>query len=219
MKTMSQWFCAAGACVMLAGTAQAGEVYGGVGLPGLMLGYAQPLNERITLRGDLATLGSRDYNTTRDGVAYAGSVKAYRAGVFADWFAFSGGFRFTGGLTFNTLKADLSASGAGKKIQLGNANAEYTLTANDRLAMSIKFPSATPYLGIGYGHHGGKGLVFAWDVGASIGKPKVSISGEGAVLGAAATQTDIAAEQAKIQRDLNKIPIVPQISLAVGYRF
>jgi hypothetical protein len=219
MKRVSRWVCAAGAGLALAGAVQAGEVYGGIGLPGLMLGYAQPINERFTVRGDVATLGSRDYNTTRDGVAYAGSVKAYRAGVFADWFAFAGGFRLTGGLTFNTLKADLSASGAGKKIQLGGANTEYTLNADDKLAMSIKFPSATPYLGIGYGHHVGKGLVFSWDVGASIGKPKVTITGTGTLLGAAGTQSDIAAEQAKIQKDLNKIPIVPQISLAVGYRF
>jgi hypothetical protein len=206
--------------LLLAGAAQAaGEVYGGIGLPGLMLGYAQPLNQRFTVRGDVATLGSRDYNTTRDGVAYAGSVKAYRAGVFADWFAFSGGFRVTGGVTFNTLKADLSASGAGKTIQLGNANTNYTLNADDKLAMSIKFPSATPYLGIGYGHHGDKGFGFSWDVGASIGKPKVAITGTGTLLGAAGTQSDIAAERAKIQRDLDKIPIIPQISLAVGYRF
>lgn len=220
MRKMCRSVGAAGALVVLAGAAQAaGEIYGGIGLPGLMLGYAHPLNERFTVRGDVATLGSRDYKTTRDGVAYAGSVKTHRVGVFADWFAFSGAFRVTGGLTFNTLKADLSASGAGKKIQLGNANTEYTLNADDKLAMNIKFPSATPYLGIGYGHHGGKGFVFSWDVGASIGKPKATITGTGTLLGAAGTQSDIAAEQAKIQKDLNKIPIVPQISLAVGYRF
>ena len=215
MKRMSRWVCAAGAGLALAGAVQAGEVYGGIGLPGLMLGYAQPINERFTVRGDVATLGSRDYNTTRDGVAYAGSVKAYRAGVFADWFAFSGGFRVTGGLTFNTLHADASASGTAN-TQIGSNT--YDLTSS-RLDLRIRFPGTTPYLGIGYGHHAGKGFVFAWDIGASIGKPKATITGSGPALTGAQAQADIAAEQAKIQKDLNKIPIVPQISLAVGYRF
>ncbi len=200
-------------------TTQAGEVYGGIGLPGLMLGYAHAYSPSLTARVDVATLGSRNYSTTRDGVAYSGSIKAHRAGVFGDWFVFSGGFRLTGGVTFNTLSAAVAAVGAGKVLQLGDANTSYTLTADDRLDLAIAFPKTTPYIGIGYGHHSGKGLGFVWDIGASIGKPKVTAKGSGTALSAAQAQTDIAAEAAKIQKDLDKVLIIPQVTLGLSYRF
>lgn len=208
--------------VALAGAsmaAQAGEVYGGIGLPGLMLGYAHAYSPTLTARVDVATLGSRDYSTTRDGVAYTGSLKAHRAGVFGDWFVLSGGLRLTGGITFNTLSAAVAAVGAGKVLQLGDANTPYTLTADDRLDLAIRFPKTTPYIGIGYGHHSGKGLGFVWDIGVSIGKPKVTARGSGTALSVAQAQTDIAAEAAKIQADLDKLAVIPQISLGISYKF
>ena len=49
--------------------AQAGEVYANVGLPGIGLGYAHPIDSRFTVRADFMTLGSRSKSTTEEGIA------------------------------------------------------------------------------------------------------------------------------------------------------
>jgi hypothetical protein len=51
-----------------AGTASAAEVYFQAGLPGVGLGFAQPLNPWAGVRGDVVTLGSRDRNGTEEGI-------------------------------------------------------------------------------------------------------------------------------------------------------
>ena len=128
-----------------AGAAHAGEVYAGAGLPGLMLGYAQPIDERFTVRGDWATLGSRQKQTTQEGVNYDAKVGFNRLGLFADWFV-SGGFRFTGGVTFNNLKADLVARGDGV-TQFTIGGQTFTSDPADRLNVKVSYPKVTPYLG------------------------------------------------------------------------
>lgn len=192
--------------------AHAGEVYGGIGLPGLMIGYAQPLNERFTLRADVATLGSRTLNRTEEGVDYSVRLKARRIGAYADWFVLGGGFRVSGGVTSNDYRLSMSAKSATNISVGGNT---YTGTS---LAVTIKFPSATPYVGIGYGHHGGKGLGFVWDLGASIGKAKVTANAVG-FPNNAQFNADLDRELEQLRGGVGKIRILPQASIAVSYKF
>jgi len=192
--------------------AHAGEIYGGIGLPGLMLGYAQPLNERFTLRADVATLGSRTLNRTEEGVDYSVKLKTQRVGAYADWFVLGGGFRFSGGVTSNDYKLSMSAKST-TNISIGGNS--YTGTS---LAVTIKFPSATPYVGIGYGHHGGKGLGFVWDLGASIGKAKVTANAVG-FPDNAQFNADLDRELEQLRSGVGKIRILPQASIALSYKF
>jgi hypothetical protein len=46
--------------MLAASQVKAGEVYVPIGIPGLGIGYAYPLNETFALRGDFMTLGQRD---------------------------------------------------------------------------------------------------------------------------------------------------------------
>jgi hypothetical protein len=190
----------------------AGEIYGGIGLPGLMLGYAQPLNERFTLRADVATLGSRTLNRTEEGVDYSVKLKAQRIGAFADWFVLGGGFRVSGGVTSNDYKLSMSAKST-TNISIGSNT--YSGTS---LEVTVKVPSATPYLGIGYGHHGGKGLSFVWDLGASIGKAKVTANAVG-FPDNAQFNADLDRELEQLRSGVGKIRILPQASIAVSYKF
>ena len=192
--------------------AHAGEIYGGIGLPGLMLGYAQPLTERLTLRADVATLGSRTLNRTEEGVDYSVKLKAQRISAFADWFVLGGGFRLSAGLTSNDYKLSMTAKST-SNISIGGNT--YSGTSLD---VTIKFPSATPYLGIGYGHHGGKGLGFVWDLGASIGKAKVTATTVG-FPNNAQFNADLDRELEQLRGGVGKIRILPQASIAVGYKF
>jgi hypothetical protein len=199
--------------------AQAGEVYGGIGLPGLMLGYAHAYSPTLTARVDVATLGSRSGNRTEDGIAYAGKIEAHRAGVFGDWFPFQGGFRLTGGVTFNKVGLALGAQpGAGGSITIGGQTVN-ALAAGDRFDVSIKFPSATPYLGLGYGHHAGKGLGFHADLGVSIGRTKLTATASGPNLSTAIAQADIDRELAELRDGVGKVRVLPQVSIGLNYRF
>lgn len=200
--------CAAGA--------QAQEVYTGIGTHGVMLGYAHALSPDFTLRGDFGTLGSRTRNETDSGIDYEGKLTYNRLGLFGDWFAFGGGFRFTGGVTFNNMKLDLVAKGNGQPITIGNTT--YATDSTDRLNVKIEFPKTTPYLGIGYGHQLSSGWGFVFDLGASIGKARVSETHSGTHLGQA-SQADIDAELAEIRNDAGKVKAIPLIGLGFNYRF
>ncbi len=197
-------------------TAQAGELYGLIGVPGAGVGYAQPLNDSFTLRGDFVTLGSRNKTATEEGIAYDGTLKARRAALLADWYPMQGTFRFSGGATFNTYQIDLVATGAGGSLTIGNTT--YVTTAADRLDVQIKFPSTTPYFGIGWGHQGGSGLRFAFDIGASFGRAtlKAAVSGPQA---ANVTQADIDTELAQLREGVGKVRAIPQLTFGIGYSF
>lgn len=200
-----------------AGSAHAGEVYGGGGLQGLLIGYSQPLNDRASLRIDYSTLGSFSRTKTENGIIYNAAIEANRIGMFADWFITSSRFRLTGGLTSNNFKGDLAGGGTGSTITIGNNT--YALSSGDRFDVQINFPNTTPYLGIGWGHQQAeKGWGFHADVGASIGKAKVSarVSGN---LASLVSQTDIDTELAQIREGAGKITFLPQLSAGVSYRF
>lgn len=215
MMNIKRRLAALALATVAVGGAHAGGVYGGIGLPGLMIGYAQPLNERFTLRADVATLGSRSVTRTENSISYSGSVEARRVGVFADWFVLRGGFRATGGLTFNKFGLDLSAqTAAGQTITIDGT----PYTQGGRLDVNIKFPNTTPYVGIGYGHHAGKGLSFVWDLGASVGRATVKGTLGGA-LATAVPQAKLDAELADIRNGVGKIRVLPQASIALSYKF
>ncbi|MDP4301066.1 hypothetical protein [Leptothrix discophora] len=207
----------AACAVLLAGTAQAGEFYGQVGFPGAGIGYAQPVSDSVTLRADAISMGTRESDYDEEGITYKGKLKANRVAVFADWFPFGGVFRFTGGLASNKFDLTLDASGSGQQIDVGGTR--YTLNAGDGLTMSIKYPRTMPYFGVGWGHQPNvSGLRISFDVGALIGKPKVSATGRGQLANPSA-QADIDREVAEINDGIGKVSVLPQFSFSLGYSF
>ena len=196
--------------------AHAQELYLKAGLPGVMLGFAQPLGPLFGVRADYATLGNRSERRSEDGIDYDGKLKADRAALLVDLFPFAGSFRISAGVTANQYKLDLLATGAGGSITVGNTS--YTTTANDRLAVTVKYPSSTPYLGIGWGHQSNTGLRFSFDLGAMFGKAKVSyaLSGPWA---SQVSQADIDAELAELREGVGKVKAIPQLTLGIGYSF
>lgn len=212
------------ACLTLglaATAASAGEVYGNLGLPGLMVGYAQAINPMFTVRGDFATLGNYSKNQTESGIDYKAKLAFNRLGLFGDYFPFSGGFRLTGGLTMNNQKIEMTSTAqAGTIINVGDK--PVLLAADDRLYVQIKMPSTTPYVGLGWGHQqADKGLGFVADLGATLGKAKLDVQATGTNLGnrAYVTQADIDQETQQLRDGVGKITFIPQISLGMNYRF
>jgi len=209
------------AALAASGAAQAGEAYGSLGTTGVLLGYGQALNDRVKLRADLSTLGSHRERFTEEGIEYDGRLKAHRLGLFADYFPGDGGWRVTGGVTFNDYRVDATGRGSGGTITIGGT--VYPVTADDRFDVAVKLPSVTPYLGIGYGiapsRASGRGWGANFDLGAMFGRPKVSGSVSGPVLGAAVTQADIDRELAEIRQSTDDFKVFPQVSFGVSYRY
>lgn len=215
MKTIWTALALCGACV---GSAHSGEVYTGIGTHGVTLGYAQSISPSVTVRGDVATFGSHRSTEVEEGITYDAALKYSRAGLFADYFV-SGGFRVTGGLTFNTINLNLLASGAGTTINIGGT--DYTLTADDRFNVRVEMPKVMPFIGVGYGHQpADAGFGFHFDIGASIGKAKLTATASGpAFANQAQVQADIDAELAELRDGVGKLKAIPLISLGINYRF
>lgn len=217
MLTLTRGTLAAALFLALGSTAaQAGEVYGSVGFPGLMLGYAQPLAPHFGVRADYATLGTRTKQQEEEGVLYDAKLNTSRIGLFGDVYPFAGVFRITAGLTVNNYKMHLDATGANGSITIGDTT--YPTSAADGMTVDIKFPRTTPYLGIGWGHQADSGWRAAFDIGAMFGKLKVTSTTRG-VLATEVAQADVNKELAEIRDTTDKVRFIPQITLSVGYSF
>lgn len=208
--------------LVLVSGAQAQEVYGGVGLFGVQLGYAHALSPSLTVRGDYLGLGQRSDTANESGTEYQVNLKWNRTAVLLDWFPFAKStVRLTGGATFNQVGFDLKASGAGTSVDINNTS--YTLGPNDAMHIKIKLPSTTPYLGLGWGHkQGGRGWGFHADLGVSIGQFKVTETRTGQLANGGAfgvTQTDVDQELIEVRDGVAQLKFMPQATLGLSYRF
>ena len=188
-----------------------------IGIPGIGVGYAHPINEYLAVRGDFMTLGQRDKTTEESGISYRGKIRFERAALLLDAFPFSGTFRVTGGLVANNYKLALDANGAGGSLTIGDR--KYTTFAGDGINVQIKFPSTTPYLGIGWGHQAGSGWRFSADLGAAIGTATVTATVRGNLANQPDIQSNLDKELVDLRDGVGKIKFIPQISLGIGYSF
>jgi hypothetical protein len=209
------------ALAALGSAAQAQDIYLGLGLPGLYtLGYAHPVGSSWGLRGEYASGLSKDVTGTDNGVSYTGSIKASRTAVFADWFPFNGGFRLVGGLTANDMQFNVNALGTGNATINGNT----VSMVGNYFNVNLKYPTATPYFGVGYGHQSlnTKGLGFYADVGVMFGSFTADVTtnlvgktGTGGTI----TQADVDAQKQTMNDSLGGLKILPSASVGLVYRY
>jgi len=201
--------------------APARDIYFGSGLPGLVgLGYASPMGDTWGLRAEYAGGLKLSQDGTSNGVAYAGSVNASQLGGFVDWFPFGNGFRLVGGITANDIKAGLIGNGTGT----ATINGKTVSMAKQTFNVDIKFPSTTPYLGIGYGHQKTEepGLGFYADFGVMFGAFTSGVSTtltNGPIGGVTITQADVDAQTQNMRNSLANVNYLPRISIGASYRF
>jgi hypothetical protein len=205
------------ALAAIGGVAQAQDSYIGLGLPGLYtLGYAYPMSPTLGVRGEYAGGLSVNKDGNQDGVNVIGNFKASRLGAFADWFPMGGGFRLVGGLTANDIKADLNGVGSG----FSTINGKTVDMTGETFNVQVKFPSTTPYLGIGYGHQKSdtKGFGFYADLGVMIGTFTADTT-TSLVNKKGVTQADVDAQTQKIRDSLSGMSALPSASLGLLYRY
>ena len=204
-------------CALFAPHVVAGEVYVPIGIPGIGIGYAHPLDANFAVRADVMTMGRRSKATEESGINYQANLKLERAALLVDGFPFAGSFRFTGGLVASNYKLALDASGAGGSLTIGGRT--YTTTAGDGINVQIKYPSTAPYLGLGWGHQAGSGWRFSADLGAAIGKAKVTATARGNLANQPDIQSNLDKELAELRDGVGKVKAIPQVSVGIGYSF
>jgi hypothetical protein len=197
------------------------DVYLGLGLPGVVaLGYAVPLGQTWGVRAEYAGGPKLSQDGSNNGVAYTGSVNASHFGGFVDWFPFGNGFRLVGGFTANDAKASLIGNGTGTATINGKTVSMVGQTFN----VDIKFPSTTPYIGIGYGHQKSDlpGLGFYADAGLMFGTFTTAVTTSltnATIDGVTITQADVDAQTQSMRDSLAKFNLLPRIAAGATYRF
>jgi hypothetical protein len=194
--------------------ARSAEVYGGIGTTGGEIGVAQTLAGSLALRLDANALSYSTHFST-SGIDYDAKLKATNAGAYLDYFLVSS-VRVTGGALIGSRKFHGTATGLGSTISLNGVS--YPVAAGDALDFDAKFPTLTPYLGLGFGHQPGAGLGLYADAGVAYGRPKVTLS-PSASLAAKVSATDLAGEQASVQDKADRYRAYPVLKIGLTYGF
>lgn len=224
------------------------EVYSKVGLPGVAVGAGYGINEYVSVRADYATLGSIKRDFKKREFAYNAKLKNDKLNLMVDFFPFKNGFRITSGLGLLATKA--SATGHVKnpinqRFKLGNQTYHIQIDEKDKAYAEIKYPSVSPYLGLGYGHHikqkNGNEWGFLFDVGVYFGSAKTHLSLSQTLndklvdadqvasqaSGTARTRAESQAyinqnleqERSKVSEVSSRFKVLPAVSLGISYNF
>jgi hypothetical protein len=205
---------AALAVASIAPASFAGEIYSGVGTDGIAAGYAQSITPLLCARVEGEFLDfSKGISTSN--VNYDGKLKNASAGLFLDVFPFRGNFRITAGALIGDRRIDVTANGQSNVT----INGKSYNSVGQSLNGSAKFPTVSPYVGIGFGHQAThKGFGFYGDLGVAYGRPNVSLTASPGLL-AEAGQANIDAERQQLQNKANNLKFYPVIDVGVKYAF
>lgn len=245
MKTKLSYSIVALATAFAFGTvnAQDLEVYGKAGIPGVGVGVGYGVNEDVTVRGDFTTVGSikRDFNYRA--FDFDAKASSNKLNVNADYFPMkNNAFRLTTGLGFGSSKLTATGKSEGNSKQtfkVGGKTYEVDLSSNDTLDVELKYPTVSPYFGIGWGHDVKRKKAGEWgftaDLGFYAGKPKTSVNinsdlrqklidSDVSRLGsveAAEQELDnrIATETRKVKDKVEKYKVIPVLNVGFTYNF
>ncbi len=203
------------ASALLAPRAGATELFGGLGSNGLEVGVSERVGGRAGLRASAEFLKlSRDFQT--DGGTYDTRLKFSNLGIYGDYFIAGGGFRLSAGAVIGSRKVTGNAVPTNGFLTINGSS----YPANgESIGADAKFPSAAPYIGIGYGHHQPtKGSGFYIDLGVVIGKANARLLPSAGVV-AAAGQANLDAEQRKLQDSVDKLKAYPVLKFGFSFAF
>lgn len=195
------------------------------GIMGIGLQVAKLVTPHVGIRAG-GTYFSLSRTITQTDVEYDASLKLGSIKGLVDLFPGSrGAFHLSGGVLANLTKVDATGNCSGT-IDINNHN--YTCAELGKLTGSVKFPSASPYVGLGFGTPAkGSRVHFVMDLGAAFGAPTLLLAASNAGSNAQLTAdvnaqltADVNAERDKTQKDINKyLKIFPVIELGLGIRF
>jgi len=174
-------------------------------------GVIPTLGARVGVSG-----GSLNTHVDTSDVRYDAKAKLQNVNLFLDWSPL-GPFRITGGFIPNNNKIDLTGQASSSS---GNTTVPPGATMTGTVKPQHDF---APYLGVGYGNVWTKGINFYFDLGVMFqGKPQVNLSlncGTASPGQCAAAQSQVAAEQQRVQDKVDKYKYYPVLGLGITIGF
>jgi hypothetical protein len=199
-----QGICVA-AALAAAGSAHAAGIGVRAGTTGIGADVAWSVAPTLSARIGYSALNwNKDVSTDR--TTYDGKLKLSNLNTFLD-FSPLGPFRLTGGFIFNNNRYDVHGDLLGGSLS-GDVKAGR---------------SAAPYLGIGYGNVSGLGVNFYADLGIMFqGSPRARLNancGGLSASGCTALQSEVAAEQQRLEDKLKDFKYYPvaNIGITIGF--
>lgn len=212
------------AAMVLAAPASAADfgMYGTAGSTGVGGGFAVMFNSHVGARVGYTTFDYEvedleESDLTLDGEAELGGVQA-----LLDWHPFGGGFRFSIGAMESAKLSARARPVAGAYTFDGVTYSAADIGEANGVA---EFDSIAPYAGFGYGRalSADGRFSFAADLGVAFtGAADVTLNVTCRLSDptlCARLENDVAAEQAELQREADKMNYWPVLSVGVSYRF
>jgi len=186
------------------------------------LGLGADLNLRIS---DSMTarfgFNSGSYYSANSNInGYDTDVLLQTVNALADWYPYQGSFRATGGLFYNNNKATLKAIPGINGIVINGKN--YPASDVASMQSTMTFNAIAPYLGIGWGNPVAKdkGWGMTTDIGVLFqGTPNVDLVATCTGTSCGTFQSDLAAEQAKLENEVSKFQFWPVVSIGISYQW
>lgn len=196
---------------------------------------AVPLLRKLNVRGGFNAI-SYSHNFHQDGILYAGNLSWRSGEASVDWYPFGGPFHLSPGLLAyngNKITANASVPG-GQDFTLSGVT--YMSGVSDPILGTGKldFTKVAPTFRLGFGNlvpRSGRHWSIMGEVGVVYeGTPRTTLAftgtacaPDGSACVNAATdptiQTNVQAEQSKINKDLSILKFYPILSLGVGFNF
>lgn len=162
---------------------------------------------------------SLHHTTTQSDIAYNATIKLQSMSLLADFFPIARGlFHLTGGILANSSSADGVAACSDGSIDINSHS--YTCAQIGTMSGAVKFPGASPYIGLGFGTPAaGSRVHFLFDIGAAFGAPTVTLSASNSGSNAQLA-SDIQVQRDKTQKSVEKyVKVYPVIQSGMGVRF
>jgi hypothetical protein len=199
----------------LAQEAQAKRAYVGVGSR-IAIGYSEKINEQLAVRAEISGLDSFEQSKYVNETNFQFKEKNLSLGAYLDWFPTDSSFRLSAGVNINRMRTTLNGI-SGSNL---NINGKQVSLGSDVYNVEFKFPTVTPYVGIGFGdfNNGDAGLHVYGDLGLMLGKydavAQTSLVGNQGV-----TTSDVDKELNNLRKSLYKWNFIPTATVGLTYRF
>jgi len=191
-----------------------------VGVSGGTNGIAPEIGYRGEHFGIRANGGFLNYSRTEniDDIDYDGKLKLNSAGLLADWYPFSGGFRISAGARSNGNKVDLHATPTANVV-IGDVT--YAPAQVGNLDGKVEFKSLAPTLTLGYGGTLASGFTLGFEAGVVMqGSPKIQLNSSGGTLSSNALfLAELEQERQQAEDDASKFKFWPVVQVHFLYRF
>jgi len=188
-----------------------------IGTLGVALQVAKLLTPHFALRGG-GSYFSLSKSTTQSDIQYDAALKLKSFFGLADFFPSArGAFHLTGGVIANKTTVDATGICSGS-VDINNRS--YTCAQLGTLSGSVKFPSASPYVGLGFGTPAmGSRVHFVMDFGGAFGGPTLDLNASNSASNPTLA-ADVKAQRDKTQKDIEKYTkVYPVSQFGLGIRF